>query len=85
VTCTNSVLQSGAWIGQDNSVWPAPNSEPLDNWLPRRNRLCRDRVLRRADQLNCGYVRLQSGNGAGFPATVLDYAKDRSGNAITIR
>jgi len=80
-----SVLQSGAWIGQDNSVWIAPNSEPLDNWLPGATGYLGIAFYNeQTGQLNFGYVHVQSGNGAGFPATVLDYAYDRSGNAITI-
>lgn len=35
-------------------------------------------------QLDYGYVHVQAGAAAGFPATVLDYAYDRSGAAITI-
>jgi len=80
-----SVLQSGAWIGQDNSVWIAPNSEALDNWLPGATGYLGIAFYNeQTGQLNYGYVHVQAGDGAGFPATVLDYAYDRSGNAITI-
>lgn len=80
-----SVLQRGAVIGPYSTVFFAPNSTSLDNWLPgATGYLGVEFYNEQAGQLNYGYVHLQAGSGAGFPATVLDYAYDRSGNAITI-
>lgn len=80
-----SVLQSGAMIGPYSTVFFAPNSTSLDNWLPgATGYLGLEFYNEQTGQLNYGYVHLQAGAGAGFPATVLDYAYDRSGNPITI-
>lgn len=80
-----SVLQSGAMIGPYSTVFFAPNSTSLDNWLPgATGYLGLEFYNEQTGQLNYGYVHLQAGSGAGFPATVLDYAYDRSGAAITI-
>jgi hypothetical protein len=80
-----SVLQRGATVGPDGTIWYAPTSTPLDNWLPGATGYLGVKFYNeRTAQLNYGYVHLQAGSQAGFPATVLDYAYDRAGNAITI-
>lgn len=80
-----SVLQSGALVGPYSTVFFAPNSTSLDNWLAgATGYLGVEFYNEQTGQLNYGYVHLQAGGGAGFPAIVLDYAYDRSGNAITI-
>ena len=80
-----SVLQSGALIGPYSTVFFAPNSTSLDNWLAgATGYLGVEFYNEQTGQLNYGYVHLRAGGGAGLPATVLDYAYDRSGNAITI-
>jgi hypothetical protein len=80
-----SVLQSGALIGPYSTVFFAPNSTSLDNWLSgATGYLGVEFYNEQTGQLNYGYVHLRAGGGNGFPATVLDYAYDRSGNAITI-
>ncbi|HEY6942340.1 hypothetical protein [Dokdonella sp.] len=80
-----SVLQRGATVGPDGTIWYAPNSGPLDNWLPgATGYLGLQFWNEQTGQVNFGYVHLRAGATAGFPATVLDYAYDRSGAAITI-
>lgn len=80
-----SVLQRGARIGPQGTIWYAPNSGPLDNWLPgATGYLGLVFFNEQTGQLNYGYVHLQAGSGAGFPATVLDYAYDRSGAEIVV-
>ncbi|TDR46588.1 hypothetical protein DFR29_103122 [Tahibacter aquaticus] len=80
-----SVLQRGARFGPEDSMWFVPTSGPLDNWLPGATGYLGLTFLNeQTGQLNYGYVHVQAGSGAGFPATVLDYAYDRSGAAIAI-
>lgn len=80
-----SVLQRGATVGPDGTIWYAPNSGPLDNWLPgATGYLGLQFWNEQTGQVNFGYVHLRAGDAAGFPATVLDYAYDRSGAAISI-
>ena len=79
------MLQRGARIGPQGTIWYAPNSGPLDNWLPgATGYLGLVFYNEQAGRLNYGYVHLQAGSGAGFPATVLDYAYDRSGAEIVV-
>ncbi|GEM_PF-763629 len=83
------VLQSGAVIGP-SSIWstvhnpgPAQWAADVDGYLGFRFN-CSSLPEPPASGICYGYVHLRTGAPRGFPATIVDYAYDRSGAAITI-
>ncbi|MBO9663302.1 FG-GAP repeat protein [Dokdonella sp.] len=83
------VLQSGAVIGPA-STWstvhnpgPARWAADVDGYLGFRFN-CSSLTEPPASGICYGYVHLRTGAPRGFPATIVDYAYDKSGAAITI-
>ncbi|MDC8012755.1 BACON domain-containing protein [Tahibacter soli] len=80
-----SVLQRGRTVGPDGTIWYAQTSKQLENWTPGATGYLGFKFYNEATgQVNYGYVHLKAAAGNGYPATVLDYAYDRTGNAIVV-
>lgn len=78
-----SLLQRGALIGEH--PFYSLLSKPLDHWLAGATGYLGFKFWNeQTGQVNHGYLHLQTTAPTGFPATVLDYAYDRSGAPIRI-
>jgi len=78
-----SLLQPGGRVGED--PFYSLQSKPLDHWLAGATGYLGFKFWNeQTGQVNYGYLHLQTTAPTGFPATVLDYAYDRSGAAIRI-
>jgi len=78
-----SLLQAGALV-HENPFYSLL-SKPLDHWLAGATGYLGFKFWNeQTGQVNYGFLHLQTTAPAGFPATVLDYAYDRSGAAIRI-
>ena len=83
------VLQSGAVVGP-SSVWSTTNNPGPAAWATTANGYlgfrfnCSSLPSPPASGICYGYAHLKTTAPTGFPATLLDYAYDKSGAAITI-
>ncbi|MBN8726734.1 MAG: hypothetical protein J0H15_03400, partial [Xanthomonadales bacterium] len=83
------VLQSGAVVGP-SSIWSTTNNPGPAGWAAGADGYlgfrfnCSSIPGAPASGICYGYVHLSTTAPNGFPATLLDYAYDKAGNAITI-